>query len=234
MPRPQPGARPLPAVTVLSLAITLVLTACGRDYGSATGPSPDASDAPVVIDSANAGPFNGVELERPITKPDVVLQDTTGAPFNLASDTAGQVVLVYAGYTNCPDVCPTTVADLAAALRGLPAGDRERIRVVMFSTDPARDTPQRMRAFLDQFDASFTGVLGPTETLIGAINAMGIDVQAPVESADGKVTVEHGAQVLAFAPPSDRAGLLWTSGTSVQEYRDDLTALLQTLPQPTP
>jgi protein SCO1/2 len=228
MPPSIPGARPLPAAAALALVSTLVLSACGRDYSS-DGP---AADAPAAIATPiEAGPYQGVELERPIAKPDVTLQDTSGAPFNLARDTAGQVVLVYAGYTNCPDVCPTTVADLAAALRGLPAADRDRVQVVMFSTDPGRDVPQRMRAFLDQFDASFVGVLGPEPELLGAVNAMGIDVQPPVTEPDGKVTVEHGAQVLAFSPPSDEAGLLWTSGTTVQEYRDDLTTLLRSLPQ---
>lgn len=231
MPGTVPGGRPLPAVAVLALASTLVLSACGRDY-SAGAP---ASDAPVAIATpTDSGPYQGVELERPIAKADVALQDTSGAPFNLAQDTRGKVVLVYAGYTNCPDVCPTTVADLAAALRGLPQGDRDLVEVVMFSTDPGRDTPERMRAFLDQFDPAFVGVLGPEQELIGAINAMGIDVQPPVTTADGKVTVEHGAQVLAFSPPADEAGLLWTSGTTVQEYRDDISTLLRSVSQPSP
>lgn len=177
--------------------------------------------------------FHGSPYEPPQAAPAISGLNWDGANFDL-SQLQGKPALLFFGYTNCPDVCPTTVADLAAALRGLAATDRDRIRVVMFSTDPVRDTPQRMRAFLDQFDASFTGVLGPAEDLIGAINAMGIDVQAPVTTAEGKVTVEHGAQVLAFAPPSEAAGLLWTSGTTVQEYRDDLSALLQALPQPTP
>lgn len=210
--------------TAVVCAGVLALAACGRDY-TATTATP-SSGAPVAIEQQDAGPYVGVELQQPIAKPDVTLVDTGGAPFNLARDTAGEVVLVYAGYTNCPDVCPTTVADLAAALRGLPDADRERISVVMFSTDPGRDTPERMRAFLDQFDASFIGVLGGEAELIGAINEMGIDVQPPTPAENGDLLVEHGAQVLAFAPPSDEAALLWTSGTTATEYRQDLQTLL--------
>ena len=216
------------ALAAVAVAGLVVLAGCGRDYADSTTA---ATDAPVLIEQpAGAGPYHGVELQQPIGKPDVTLQDTDGAAYNLARDTAGDVVLVYAGYTHCPDVCPTTVADVAAALRGLPDDQRDRVSVVMFSTDPQRDTPQRTRAFLDQFDPSFIGVLGEEASLIGAINAMGIDVQPPEEADNGDILVEHGAQVLAFAPPTDEAGLLWTSGTTVTEYREDLQTMLAATP----
>lgn len=221
MPNPAIGRRG--RIALLAFAGALALAGCGRDYAQ---PPATPTNAPVSINQPDAGPYVGVELQQPISKPDVTLQDTTGAPFNLAQDTAGEVVLVYAGYTNCPDVCPTTVADVAAALRGLPAAERDRVSVVMFSTDPERDEPARMRAFLDQFDPSFIGVLGSEEELIGAVNAMGIDVQPPSANEAGDLLVEHGSQVLAFAPPTDEAALLWTSGTTVAEYRSDLQTLL--------
>ena len=211
----------------LPLVGALALTGCGRDYAA---DETQTADAPVVVSETAAGPYHGVELQQPLTKPDVDLTDTEGQVINLARDTDGQVVLVYAGYTNCPDVCPTTVADLAAALRGLPAQQRDQVTVVMMSTDPLRDTQERMRAFLDQFDASFVGVTGEAEVIIPAINTMGIDVQEPTTAPDGAVLVEHGAQVIAFAPPENTAGLLWTSGTSITEYRDDIQTLLASLP----
>lgn len=214
-------------IALLALASAVLLAGCGRDYAESPA---TPSNAPVSIDQTDTGTYAGVELQQLISKPDVTLQDTAGAPFNLARDTAGEVVLVYAGYTNCPDVCPTTVADIAAALRGLSDEERSRVSVVMFSTDPKRDVPERMRAFLDQFDPTFVGVLGEEAALIAAINAMGIDVQPPEENDAGELLVEHGAQVLAFAPPTDEAGLLWTSGTTVAEYRTDLQTLLAAAP----
>lgn len=213
-----------PRVPVVAVAAMLALSACGRDYD--TGSSASTTPPPVVVETQGQGPYNGVELQQPIAKPDVGLVDTTGAPFNLARDTTGKYVLVYAGYTHCPDVCPTTMSDISVALRGLTPQERDQVEVVMFSTDPQRDTPERFRAFLDQFDPSFTGVLGPEEELIGAINEMGIDVQPPVVKDDGSVEVEHGAQVLAFSPKDDAAHLLWTSGTTPSELRSDLLALM--------
>lgn len=221
--RTRAGGR-IGAAFIVVLAAGL-LTGCGRDYDV-----PAAADQPpAAITAPDTTPYHGVELQNPIAKPDVMLQDTSGAAFNLATDTAGQVVLVYAGYTHCPDVCPTTVADLAAALRGLPEQQRGLVRVVMYSTDPVRDTPDRLRAFLDQFDPSFIGITGDEQDVIAAINSMGIDVQPPVTEPDGDVLVEHGAQVLAFTPPADTASLLWTSGTTVAEYQEDLSEMLAAL-----
>ncbi len=206
-------------VAVLTLAFA---AGCGRDYDA----EPQDAQSPASITINDTSPYHGVELQQPIAKADATLQDTSGAPFNLATDTVGEVVLLYAGYTHCPDVCPTTVADLAAALRGLPDDQRSRVKVVMYSTDPVRDTSDRLRAFLDQFDPTFIGVTGDEQQIIAAINAMGIDVQPPVVEPDGDVSVEHGAQVLAFSPPTNTATLLWTSGTTVDEYEQDLTKLL--------
>lgn len=216
------GVRRSVAVAVAAASV-FAFAGCGRDYTDTA--------APVVIATpGDAGAYHGVELQQPISKPDVMLQDTTGAPFNLAQDTAGELVLVYAGYTHCPDVCPTTMADISVALRALAPQERQRVTVVMFSTDPVRDTPQRMRAFLDQFDPDFIGVVGQESVQIAAVNAMGIDVQAPTVAENGDVLVEHGAQVLAFAPPSDQAGLLWTSGTTASEFREDIQTLLAATP----
>jgi protein SCO1 len=217
------GVRRRSRIAMVIALGTLLIASCGRDYDQS---SSAAAQPPVSIESNDSSPYHGVELTDPPAKPDVTLQDTAGAPFNLATDTAGRVVLVYAGYTHCPDVCPTTVADIAAALRGLPESDRSRVSVVMFTTDPVRDTGDRMRAFLDQFDPSFIGVVGAESAIIPAINSMGIDVQPPQVQSDGDVLVEHGAQVLAFTPPDDRAHLLWTSGTTVDEYRQDIQKLL--------
>jgi protein SCO1 len=205
-------------IAVLAVGLT---SGCGRDYDASSG-----AQSPAAIAVTDSTPYHGVELQHPIAKADATLVDTSGKPFNLARDTAGRVVLLYAGYTHCPDVCPTTVADLAAALRGLPAQQQSRVTMVMYSTDPVRDTPSRLRAFLDQFNTSFVGVTGDEKAVIAAINSMGIDVEPPVVEPDGDVQVEHGAQVLAFTPPTNTASLLWTSGTTVAEYQEDLSKLL--------
>lgn len=214
-----------PRMVLSATLVALALAGCGRDYAQQAVDDPDAPA--VVISPGQPSDLHGVELDRPLSKAGGVFVDTGGKAFDFAAETSGRLTLVYAGYTNCPDVCPTTVADIAAALRGLPAADRREIDVVMFSTDPDRDTPERMRLWLDQFDPTFQGATGEPDELIAAINSMGIDVQPPVAEADGTVLVEHGAQVLAFAPDDDAAHVLWTSGTSATEYREDLQVLLE-------
>lgn len=220
------GSRRLVVVAAVAAATAVALSGCGRDYATTQG-----GQSPVVVSSpADTDGFHGVALASPIDMPDAVLTDTAGRPYDLRAETSGRVTLVYAGYTHCPDVCPTTVADLAAALRGLPADLAEQVDVLMLSTDPERDTPRRLRAWLDQFDPSYEGLTGPVEEMAATAQAMGIDVQPPQTNSDGSVTVEHGAQVLAFTPAGHQAVLLWTSGTTPIEYREDLVTLLTDTP----
>lgn len=218
------------ALAALLAVALLGVAGCGRDYPAqdqASGDAATSGDAPAaLVESGNDDGFNAVLLEKPHSKPTGTLIGTDGKPYDFAKKTKDRIVLLYAGYTNCPDVCPTTVAELAAAMRELPDADADQIDVVMFSSDPERDTPPRMRKWLDQFDKSFEGVTGPVDEVIAAVNSMGIDVQPPVVEDDGSVVVEHGAQVLAFTPSDNKAHLLWTSGTAVSEYTDDLTKLL--------
>ena len=83
-----------------------------------------------------------VTLDRPFAKPHLVLTDTHGKPFDLVKQTAGRPTLLYFGYTHCPDVCPTTMSDIAVARRKLPAAERDKLQVVFVTTDPTRDTAE--------------------------------------------------------------------------------------------
>jgi len=90
----------------------------------------------------------------------LTLVGTDGREFSLADRPADEVTVVFFGYTHCPDICPTTMADLAVARRQLPNEVREHVTVVFVSEDPERDTPQALRQWLDQFDSTFIGLLG--------------------------------------------------------------------------
>ncbi len=97
------------------------------------------------------------------TAPDFTLTDQNGKPFRL-SDQRGKVVLLNFGYTNCPDVCPATLADLAKA-RQLLGADASRVEVVFVTVDPQRDTPERLQSYLAAFDPAFIGVTGPASAM---------------------------------------------------------------------
>jgi protein SCO1 len=211
--------------TAYLLTASLLAAACGCTSAGSQPPAANAA-APVVIDSQTpASPFDGILLGRPFAKPTFTLTDSAGRPFDFGQRTDGRLTLLYFGYTHCPDVCPTTMADLASAIRELPAAERAKITVVFVSTDPTRDTPAVLRAWLGQFDPAFVGLTGSFGTIQKAAAALSIPIMAPVKEADGNYTITHGAEVLAFNT-DNKAHVVYTAGTTVPQYDHDLPLLL--------
>jgi protein SCO1/2 len=207
------------AVAVLVAAAGLGLTACGGSSGD--------QPAAVVASASSSTPPDTVPLDQPDTKPALTLTDQDGHPYDLVKQTAGHPTLVYFGYTHCPDVCPTTMADLALAARKLPAAERRRLRVVFVSTDPARDTPRRLKEWLGAIDPDFIGLTGDFTAIQKAARNMGVGISRPVKHKDGSETVSHGAEVFVFSPKDDKAHLFYTSGTSEQRYAADLPKIVK-------
>ena len=123
--------------------------------------------------------YHGAEPTKAVKRPRFVLTDTSGAPFDFHAETSGRPTYVYFGYTNCPDECPTAMADIAAAIRAAPSALREKVKVVFVSTDPARDTGPILRRFLDQFDTSFIGLTGSGVDVAQAQTTAGITPGKP-------------------------------------------------------
>ncbi len=108
-------------------------------------------------------PFEGNDITGSHLGRDLDMVDSTGQRRTLA-DFRGKILLVFFGYTQCPDVCPTAMAQAAQTMQLL--GDRARdVRVIMVSVDPARDTPDILGAYVRAFDASFIGLTGTPEQL---------------------------------------------------------------------
>ncbi|TDC58628.1 SCO family protein [Actinomadura sp. KC345] len=198
-------------------AISLASAACGEA---------PADDRPAAAESSSPS-GNFVRLDRPLAKPGLTLTDDRGRPFDLTNRTAGKPMLMYFGYTHCPDVCPTTMADIANAVKKLPEPDRERLRVVFVTTDPERDTPKRLNTWLAAFDPRFIGLTGDFDKIQKAARSVGISVDAPVKEDDGSVTVNHGAQVLAFSPADDSVHTVYTSGATAKEFDATLPELVK-------
>ncbi|MCP3820240.1 SCO family protein [Streptomyces sp. A3M-1-3] len=208
----------------LSLAAAvLALGTAGTGCGTTT-PHRDA-DRPAVVSAASDSPYRGTTLDNPFTKPELVLSDTTGKPFDLRKQTAGKTTLVFFGYTNCPDACPTTMGDISLALTKQSTAVRENTRVVFVTTDPERDTPKELGKWLTAFGPNFTGLSGDLAKVKKAALSLGISVEDPKKHHDGTVTSDHGAQVVAFSPADDKAHVIYTSGTTTDDFAHDLPLL---------
>ncbi|MCI0688287.1 MAG: SCO family protein [Sporichthyaceae bacterium] len=191
--------------------------------------APAAGDTPAgvtVYTTENPHGFHGSYLDQPYRKPDVTLTDTSGRPFSLATGMRKPITLVVFVYTNCPDVCPTVLADLASALRRSEPAVRSQTEVLVITTDPERDTPTILRAYLDRFDPSFVGLTGPLPDIKQAADTLGVPLEAGQTLPSGGYEVGHGAQVIAFGPDGN-AHLVWLPGTPVGDIRHDLGALAE-------
>jgi protein SCO1/2 len=146
--------------------------------------------------------FNGTVIEPPDQVADFTLTSSTGEPMSL-SDLRGQIVLIYFGYTFCPDVCPATLTQLKKIPEAL--GDRaEDVQVVMITVDPKRDTPEVLREYLSHFHPSFLGLTGTEEEVMAAASPLGIFMSKHEGSPATGYLVDHTSSVLAI----DRDGNL--------------------------
>lgn len=205
-PRATRGRTPLVAVVVLAVAAGW--TGCAREA------------------AADREEWRGRLLEAPVERPDFTLMDTEGQPFDFHAATAGRLTFLFFGYTNCPDVCPVHMANLGAVLARLPFEERRRIDVVFVTTDPARDTPARMREWLDRFDRRFIGLYGDTAEVNRIQAALGVAPARPGDPRpDGSYDVGHAAQVIAFTP-DDRAHIVYPFGTRQEDWIRDIPRLL--------
>ncbi|GAA2709074.1 MULTISPECIES: SCO family protein [Streptomyces] len=205
----------------LAVAATLTLTACG-------GGSGDGGDKPAADVSAEPQKTGAITLDTPKAKPDLVLTDTSGKKYELVKETKGRPVLLYFGYTYCPDVCSTVISDVAAAEKKLPKAEQDRLQVVFVTTDPERDTPERMRTWLDaQGGQDIVGLTGDFDTIQAAAKPLGILVEKPKKEKDGSVTVSHGAEVVGFSPKDDAGHWIYTTSTTSDQYAKDLPKIVK-------
>lgn len=212
------------AVASLAGAGVVLLVLAGCSTSSADGPVAD------VVSAQAADGYAGTLLSDPqVRRPALVLPDTDGQPYDLQADTDGVTALFF-GYTQCPDVCPTTMADLASAKRELPAADQDRVTVVFVTEDPASDTPVVVREWLDRFDGDFIGLMGGDASTERVLDELHLPrTEGHVDPPDGPPhedgELEHSGVVYLFGP-DDRATVLHSGGTAVAQYISDLRRLL--------
>ena len=208
-----------------------LLTAC----------SSGAADKPKTVG------YHGVETQPAPKRPTFVLTDTSGRRFDFGAETSGRPTFVYFGYTHCPDLCPTAMADVASALRKVPSSVARKARVVFVTTDPQRDTAPVLRQWLDQFSTSFIGLLGTKAEIDAAQKATGISPaypEGPIPTIAGHpdrhvtetgtsphkhfgplgYAVAHTAVIFAY-DAADRLPVVYPGGVTPSDIAADLPAL---------
>lgn len=169
--------------------------------------------------------YRGGLVTPPLHKPRFVLTDTSGRPFDFAEATKGYVTLLFFGYTYCPDQCPMHMANLSAALKRLPAGTTDQVKLVFVTTDPTRDTPQVLRRWLDIFDRRFIGLTGTEQAIVAVQRMAGVPVATKSRPANGNYAVSHANFVLAYSK-DDLAHVIYPGGVSKDDWAHDLPLLI--------
>jgi protein SCO1 len=132
---------------------------------------------------------------------DFHLVDQDGKPFQL-SQMRGKAVLFSFGFTHCPNVCPTTLSDLAKVYQTLPVKDREKVQILFVSVDPRRDKPETMKNYVPYFNDSFIGLTGTEAQIAEAAKAYGAYYEFIHDSAANPdaYTVNHSALIYLISP----------------------------------
>jgi protein SCO1 len=170
--------------------------------------------------------YRGGLVTPPLPKPRFVLTDTSGAAFDFRQRTEGYVTLLFFGYTNCPDECPIHMSNLGAALKKLPAGLADQVKLVFVTTDPARDSPAVVRRWLDSFDRHFIGLTGTERAIEAVEGATGVPLATKTGPADGNYGVAHANFVLAYSK-DNFAHVIYPGGVSRDDWVHDLPLLIK-------
>jgi len=190
-----------------SALVFAVVAACAGLSGCAPdGPKFQASDV------------TGASFGR-----DFNLLDTNGKPRTLA-DYRGKAVVVFFGYTQCPDVCPTTLAELAEVMKKL-GPEADRVQVLFVTVDPERDTPDLLSKYVPAFDSRFAGLYGDAAATERVAKEFKIIYQKQPGATPGSYTVDHSAGTYIF-DPQGRLRLYVSYGQGPDVFAHDLRELL--------
>ena len=145
-----------------------------------------------------SSPFKSIDVTGSPLGQELNLVDHNGKPRTLA-DFRGKVLVVNFGYTSCPDVCPTTLADFAAAMKRL-GDDAARVQVLFVTVDPKRDTAEVLRQYVPAFHPAFLGLRGDDAATARTAKAFGVYSAVQEGQTPETYTVNHSGQSFAFDP----------------------------------
>ena len=179
----------------------------------------------LLASSAAAAEFKGGLLTPPKMAPDFTLTTQDGRPLRLSGE-RGTVVALWFGYTFCPDVCPTTLAELAQ-VRSRLGRDGNRFRILFVTVDPERDTQARLREYVSAFSGSFTALTGAPDRLTETRKAYGVVAdKRVVAGTSAAYLIDHSAFVYVI-DPAGRLRLMFPFGMPIEDMIHDIKLLLE-------
>ena len=191
MTRTQKAVFILVAIVALVLGLTVYRVLSGTDQGDQAA----HIDAGIIL------------LPQSRAVPDLSLTDQDGQPLSL-SQLKGKWTVLFFGYTFCPDICPTTLAQLRQIKSELPKEVQDKLQIVLVSVDPNRDTPQQLKQYLGYFDPQFVGLTpGSIDELQTLANAVSIPF-IPADTSKPNYTVDHSGNLALIGPDGTQRGFI--------------------------
>jgi protein SCO1/2 len=169
--------------------------------------------------------FKSGVLEPPRPAPDFALKTPEGGEFRLRRR-RGSVLALTFGYTFCPDVCPTTLAELATVKAKL-GDDGRRFTVAFITVDPERDGPERLRSYTSAFDPTFVGLTGSPEELAAVRHAYGVTARKRIIPGTAAAYLMDHSAFVYVVDPEGRLRLMFPFGTSLDDMTHDVRLLIR-------
>lgn len=167
--------------------------------------------------------FKGIDITGAQYARSLSLSDADGQTRNL-TEFKGKLVVVFFGYTQCPDVCPTTMAELAAVKKAMGA-DGTKVQGIFVTVDPERDTPALLKAYVANFGPDLIGLRGTPEATLAVAKEFKVFYAKQPGKTESSYTVDHTAGSYVF-DTQGRVRLFTRYGTGAQALQEDLTRLL--------
>jgi protein SCO1/2 len=183
-----------------------------------------AAAALLAACSADAPKFRSTDITGADFGKELALTGHDGKPRTLA-DFRGRLIILFFGYTHCPDICPTTLVDVAGALKTL-GSDAARVQVLFVTLDPERDTPEVLAQYVPAFDPGFLGLSGDAAATQRVAKEFRIFYERRAGSVPGAYTVDHSAQSYVF-DAQGRLRLFVRQDRIAQDLAEDLRTLLR-------
>lgn len=168
--------------------------------------------------------YHGTVIQSPDPANNFTLTGFDSEPVSL-EDFRGQAVMLYFGYTFCPDVCPATLVELANASQLL-GKDAEKLQVIMVTVDPLRDTPEKLEKYVTHFNPDFLGLTGTEDEIVAAATPFGIYYEKQEGSVDTGYLMDHTASVIVV-DPEGHLRLIYPFGTSGEDIAEDIRHLVR-------